>query len=191
MGVDPNGEFIDTIFDVISLGMSVAEVVACPADPMAWVGLVGDIVDLVPGVTGVGEIAKGLGAARKATKAVDNAVDASQAANKGWKVGDDISKLTSTGKSPTWNTVRSRYWKNQAANPSGSTCYDLTNINITRMRSGKAPIGIDNKPVNLHHVQGKANNMYDFIEMTQTAHQAFHKTYGYRNFPNILKMGIL
>ena len=92
MGVDCNGEFLDTIFDVISLGMSVAEVVANPADPWAWAGLVGDIVDLVPGVTGVGEITKGLGAttkaakaARKASKAADNATDAAKLAKQASK----------------------------------------------------------------------------------------------------------
>ena len=81
MGIDRNGEFLDTVFDVISLGMSVAEVAANPADPWAWASLVGDIVDVVvPGVSGVGEITKSLGAARKAARAVDNAVDAAKVA---------------------------------------------------------------------------------------------------------------
>ena len=35
MGVDYTGEFLDTVFDVVSLCISVAEVVANPADPWA------------------------------------------------------------------------------------------------------------------------------------------------------------
>ena len=92
MGVDYNGEFLDTIFDVISLGMSVAEVVANPADPWAWAGLVGDIVDLVPGVTGVGEITKGLGATRKAAKAARKASKATGNATDAAKVVKQTSK---------------------------------------------------------------------------------------------------
>ena len=199
---DADGEFWDIVLDVISLGFSIAEVIQNPSDPMAWAGLAGDVVDVaVPFVSGVGEVTKAAGAVadtvnaidnvHDAAKAADNAIDAGKAANRGWKVGDDISNLTSAGKSPTWDTVRSRYWKNQAANPSGSQLYELTEDNLRRMQKGNAPLDINNNPINLHHVQGKANNMYDFIEMTQTAHQAFHKTYGYKNFPNIVTMSIM
>ena len=198
---DADGEFWDTVFDIVSLGFSIADVIQNPSDPWAWAGLVGDVIDLIPFVTGVGELTKAAGAVADAAnviddvydtaKAVDNVVDAGQSAKKGWKVGDDISNLTSAGKTPSWDTVRSRYWKNQAANPSGSSLYKRTEDNIIRMETGRAPLDINNKPINLHHVQGKANNMYDFIEMTQSAHQAFHKAYGYKNFPNILKMGIM
>ena len=168
---------------------------------MAWAGLVGDVVDVVvPFVSGVGEATKAVGAVADAAnaiddvydaaKAADNAIDAGKAANKGWKVGDDISNLTSAGKTPTWDTVRSRYWKNQADAPSNSQWYDFTDNNRDRMRKGNAPIGVDGKSVHLHHVQGKANNMYDFIELSASAHKNFHKTYGYKNFPNIRTMGL-
>ena len=52
---DPSGHWIETVFDLISLGASVVEVVINPLDPWAWAGLVGDAVDLLPFVTGVGE----------------------------------------------------------------------------------------------------------------------------------------
>ena len=198
---DADGEFWDIVFDVISLGFSVADVVQNPSDPMAWAGLVGDVVDVVvPFVSGVGEATKAVGAVADAAnaiddvydaaKAADNAIDAGKAANKGWKVGDDISNLTRAGKTPTWDTVRSRYWKNQADSPSGSQWYDYTRNNKERMQKGKAPIGFDGESVQLHHVQGKANNMYDFIELSASAHRSFHKTYGYKNFPNIRTMGL-
>ena len=41
--------------DLISLGVGVVDVLANPHDPLAWLGLVGDIVDLIPCVTGVGD----------------------------------------------------------------------------------------------------------------------------------------
>ena len=52
---DPSGHWIDIVFDLISFGASVVEVVINPLDPWAWAGLVGDAVDLLPFVTGVGE----------------------------------------------------------------------------------------------------------------------------------------
>ena len=57
---DTNGEAFETVFDIVSLGFSIAEVAANPYDPMAWAGLVGDTVDLIPFVTGVGETVRGL-----------------------------------------------------------------------------------------------------------------------------------
>ena len=53
--VDSTGEVAETAFDVASLILSAVEVSANPADLGAWIGLVGDTVDLIPFVTGVGE----------------------------------------------------------------------------------------------------------------------------------------
>ena len=72
---DDGGMFWDTVFDVVSLCFSVAEVVATPANPMSWVSLAGDVVDLIPFVSGVGETAKIIGATIKITNAVDNTTD--------------------------------------------------------------------------------------------------------------------
>ena len=56
---DASGYVWETVFDVVSLGLSIADVVANPNDGWAWAGLVGDIVDVaVPFVGGVGEIIK-------------------------------------------------------------------------------------------------------------------------------------
>ncbi len=68
---DSTGAVLETIFDVISLGFSIAEVAANPYDPAAWIGLVGDTVDLVPFVTGVGETVCGLRFLDKAGNAVE------------------------------------------------------------------------------------------------------------------------
>ena len=55
---DDCGKFWDTVFDVVSLVTSVVDVAANPKDPWAWAGLVGDVVDLIPFVSGVGETTK-------------------------------------------------------------------------------------------------------------------------------------
>ena len=71
--IDSNGEAFETFFDVISLGASVFEVCINPTDPWAWAGLVGDAIDLIPFVTGVGEITR-------AVKTIDKVADTVQIA---------------------------------------------------------------------------------------------------------------
>ena len=56
--LDHGGQFWDTVFDIISLGTSIVEVCINPKDPWAWAGLAGDAIDLIPCVTGVGEITR-------------------------------------------------------------------------------------------------------------------------------------
>ena len=84
---DNSGYFWDTAFDVASLCFSVVEVAANPTDPWAWVGLAGDVVDLVPFVSGVGELTKAIGAT---AKAADNVVDAAKLAYKNADVASDL-----------------------------------------------------------------------------------------------------
>jgi len=54
----------------------------------------------------------------------------------GWSVGDDINSLTKAGNEPAWSTVRSRFWKNEAANPQYGT-WDAEQLD--RMSRGYAP----------------------------------------------------
>ena len=91
---DDGGMFWDTVFDVISLATSIAEVVATPTNPWAWAGVVGDVVDLIPFVTGVGEITK---VVRVGAKAADKAKDIYKgidAAQELVDAGIDIKKAT-------------------------------------------------------------------------------------------------
>lgn len=70
--VDPTGNAVDTIFDLISLGASIAEVAVNPADPWAWVGLIGDVADVaIPCVGGLGEAIRAL----RAVDAIDDSLD--------------------------------------------------------------------------------------------------------------------
>jgi YD repeat-containing protein len=54
---------------------------------------------------------------------------------RGWRVGDPVNNLTSAGNVPSWATVRSRYWKNEALTNAAEWSED----NVARMQSGLAP----------------------------------------------------
>ncbi|MBM6845409.1 hypothetical protein H6B08_15815 [Phocaeicola plebeius] len=45
--------------------------------------------------------------------------------------------------------------------------------NLDLMNAGNAPIGIDGKPINLHHILGQEPGA--MVELTQTAHQKYSK----------------
>ncbi len=186
--VDAGGQFWETPFDIITLCISVVEVIADPSDPMNWVGLAGDVVDLIPFVSGVGETARVVKTTSKivdtadnihdTVKAVDNTVDVVKAvdnsayvAQKGWKVGDDVRNLTKAGNTPSWSTVRQRTWKNEAFyNPS---MYSAADIN--RMKKGLAPIGPDGFSMELHHPFGRAgSNFFNYVPLSRTDHRFIH-----------------
>ena len=95
MRMDTSGAFWETVFDVVSLCASVAEVAINPTDPWAWAGLVGDAVDLIPFVTGVGEVTK---AAKITLEAVEKSDDVVKAARKLYNASDGASAFRkSTG----------------------------------------------------------------------------------------------
>ena len=94
--LDTKGRFWDTVFDVVSLAFSIVEVATNPTDPWAWAGLAGDVIDLIPFVTGAGETVKAI----KTTVAiVDKADDVVDTAKTIYKIADassDIKKATGT-----------------------------------------------------------------------------------------------
>jgi predicted GIY-YIG superfamily endonuclease len=71
---DDSGMFWETVFDVVSLAFSVADVIDNPDDIWAWVGLVCDVVDLIPFVSCMGEAAKAL-------RVTDTVLDAADSLN--------------------------------------------------------------------------------------------------------------
>ena len=87
--------------------------------------------------------------------------------------------------SSSWRTKRSNYWKDQASSGGKSAWYDRTPDNLKLMQQGKAPIGLDGKRVQLHHLEGISKNIDDFIEIGADAHRTFHKAFGYKNFINL------
>ena len=95
-------------------------------------------------------------------------------------VGDNYILVhnASCHQSKEWRAEKKSYWKSQGeiyrGNAQGqrsiSGNYDVTTKNLDRMLKGKAPNGIDNKWVNLHHNEGIKTNMYNYTEMTWTQH---------------------
>ena len=82
--IDSDGEFWDTLFDVVSLVVSVVDVITNPTDPMAWAGLAADTLSLVvPGLTGGGSVVRAM------TKA-DDVVDAVKTTKKVDKVSEVV-----------------------------------------------------------------------------------------------------
>ena len=75
--IDCGGNFWDTILDVVSLCSSISDVIDDPSDPLAWLGLAGDIIDVaVPLVCGAGEAIR---AASKMYDIYDDCKDAAKA----------------------------------------------------------------------------------------------------------------
>ena len=75
---DSNGNAVETIFDIISLGASIIEVAVNPTDVWAWAGVVGDAIDLIPFVTGIGEATRGIKIAVRVTEQADDVIDAAK-----------------------------------------------------------------------------------------------------------------
>ena len=173
--VDVSGEVWETVFDVVSLGASIVEVCMDPKNVWSWVGLVGDTLDLIPFLTGVGEITRVTRISKKVVDGVGDVSDAAKTLKKGWNVGDDISNLTKAGNTPSWNTIRSRYWKNEAYfNPN-----KYSNNNLALMKKGRAPlVELNGKsyPMELHHIVprriGGSNAYNNLLKVTPWEHSA-------------------
>ena len=91
---DKGGGFWETAFDVISLGASIVEVSQNPSDPWAWAALVGDTVDLLPFVTGAGEMTRAVHTTVKAVKKGEDVVEVAQSLRKAAKAASPIKKVT-------------------------------------------------------------------------------------------------
>ena len=79
---DPDGDAWETIWDLISLGLSIAGVINNPDDFWAWAGLVGDLVDVaIPFVGGLGEATRAVNVASDVVDAADDLYDAGRVAD--------------------------------------------------------------------------------------------------------------
>ena len=96
---------------------------------------------------------------------------------KRWKPGEAIDKPMPDGSAPSWDVVRSRYWKNRASASSG----DFSRENLARMRQGKAPLDYNPRTNifesrELHHVvpqrAGGSNGPINLRELTPDQHGA-------------------
>ena len=93
MRVDENGAAWETVLDVVSLGTSVVEFCINPYDLGNLLGLAGDIIDLIPVVTCVGETIRAAKLGRKALEAADDLHDVTKAID---KFGDTAEAIDGT-----------------------------------------------------------------------------------------------
>jgi RHS repeat-associated protein len=92
---DNDGEFWDTVFDVVSIAISVVEVCNKPDDPWAWAGLVGDVVDVVvPFVGGIGEAVDVVKTVSRVVDKGDDIIDAAKNMRRAADAADDIKDST-------------------------------------------------------------------------------------------------
>ena len=92
---DTGGNWFDTVLDLFSLGSSIADVISNPSDPWAWVGLVGDIVDVVvPYAGGLGEAIDTLRVTNRLIDGADGAIDTIKAADKAEAAKDLVTSAT-------------------------------------------------------------------------------------------------
>jgi len=76
-----------------------------------------------------------------------------------------------------WNNERRRFWRSEgrvAVENMDYGSYVATADNIARMRRGSAPIGWDGYSVELHHLEGIANDFMKYIPVSKTLHDAIH-----------------
>jgi hypothetical protein len=70
-----------------------------------------------------------------------------------------------------FNAVKPKFWQREAAQNAGSYSAE----SLTRMKSGKAPIGSDGHPMELHHMtplaEGGTNAFDNLSPLTRTEHR--------------------
>ncbi|MEI7078923.1 HNH/ENDO VII family nuclease, partial [Pectobacterium versatile] len=95
---------------------------------------------------------------------------------KRWKRGEAIDKPLPDGSAPSWDTVRSRYWKNRYEASKGSG--EFTKENLKLMKRGNAPLDSNGNPYELHHHLpqrnggANVNNPINLREVTREQHAA-------------------
>ena len=78
--------------------ISIAEVCADPSDPWVWAGVVGDAVDLIPFVTGVGEVTRVVKTVNRVVETVDTTYDVAKTVDRVDDVVDTTQNIVKTTK---------------------------------------------------------------------------------------------
>lgn len=95
---------------------------------------------------------------------------------KRWRRGEAIDKPMPDGSPPSWDTVRSRYWKNRYE--ASKNTNEFTQANKDLMKQGNAPLDEYGHPHELHHNNPQrnggadVNNPYNLREVTREQHAA-------------------
>ena len=127
--VDPTGHFIETLFDIVSVGMDIADIAQNGLNWGNGISLAVDVASvLIPGIPAVG-------AAIRAVNAVDNVADAAKAVD---KVADAANALDNIGDAlkaaddlPNPPPGGNAQWINVGTNQSGATFWGPDRIVYT------------------------------------------------------------
>jgi RHS repeat-associated protein len=98
---------------------------------------------------------------------------------KRWKRGDAIDKPLPNGDTPSWNVVRTRYWKNRYEALKGTS--EFNNRKMGRMKKGNALLDENGNPMELHHHNPQrnggrdVNNPVNLREVTREQHATLDK----------------
>ena len=104
---------------------------------------------------------------------------------KRWKRGERIDKPLPNGDMPSWDVVRSRYWKNRYLASKGTG--EFSPANMSRMKRGRAPLDANGNPMELHHHvpqrlgHADRHSPFNLREVTREQHAALDP---YRNLGN-------
>lgn len=135
-------------------------------------------------------VVKGVDKVKDAVKTVDkvgdgvknlDTVNDIQKNTKRWEVGDPINQNTQAGNYPSWQTVRQRYWKNEAASDSNKYSSEYLDL----MKKGKAPLDQKGIPLELDHIKGRnipdPHNPNNLRPLTKDDHILRHRIDGKTN----------
>ncbi len=188
LGIDFGGSYTLQGEAVLSAGLDIVGIVdpsgvadglnaALQAKNGEWGGAIISGIGLIPYI---GDVAK-VGKIGKDIKIINAAIDATKAGKNGRKFWTNVSKFDNIKvykRSDIFDAKTVSSWK-----VNGKT---VTGTNVERMAAGKAPIGVDGKPVNLHHMTQTQESA--IAEMTQTFHKKNHSTIHIN--PNSVPSGI-
>ncbi|WP_041418583.1 hypothetical protein [Simkania negevensis] len=156
-----------------------------PTGPSKTVSKVGELASRALGLAA--QSATAIGTAATTSSIIDGRSSIPMTVvndNIGWKVGDPINNRTRSGNIPTWNTVRYRYWRNEALDVKNGVitralerkCYEPTSENVKRMERGLAPQRLNKdtglmESVELHHEPPqRIGGLFDVTPVTPDEH---------------------
>ncbi|MBT0716682.1 hypothetical protein HGT71_00050 [Rosenbergiella epipactidis] len=153
-----------------------------------FVPIVGDIKGFVEAQTAIDYLAAALGVIPGAGDVAGKAIKAAETALKKGDVAEAsklINKASDDVTSVSYFRQERKYWSAEPVNINGNKVYQRNDLfdpkyidpksgktNLELMKIGRAPVGKDGKPVNLHHMLQKQDG--PIAEVTQSFHKDNH-----------------
>ena len=127
---DTGGDYWETAFDIASLAVTASEIIEDPTDPLNYVALTGDIIDVLTPVAGIGETIK-------AVRAVDKLSDSTRVIAK----IENLSKAGRMGKQARLRELSNDHKLSSALR--GEIKRDINQIKRGKRRNIRVPSGYE------------------------------------------------